>query len=380
VAAGIDGGLLKEPMLFRALSFEEAADAARRAGRWLLVDATAEWCQPCKAMERTTWRDPTLCDWVKEHAIAIRLDIDANEEIARSLGIRSVPTVIAFKSGVEVDRVTGLRNAPALRDWLDGLERGETALDQLRRSIGDPSKNMNGRLDLARALASSKHLAEATDEYVWLWQHISRVQPSMSGVRVSFMASDIKDLVEQHEDARVRFCAIREATRATANAEVLPGRARFDWIVLNEILGEAETTVEWFDGVAADVVASRGFDPFAHRLIPLLLARGRWADAGRMCSDPKKQLLHDHRVKQLSAKAPKRADHHVREVLRTVAEGQFRQQVAILHASLLAAGRLTEARRIEAKALALDGSQEMREALDETAAVAQAGRPPKANA
>jgi len=226
-------------MLFQALSFEEAVQATRSAGRWLLVDATAEWCQPCKAMERTTWRDQSLGAWVKEHAVAIRLDIEENEETANSLGIRSVPTVIAFKNGLEVDRVTGLRNASAVLDWLHGLERGETALDQLRRSIGDPSKNMRGRLDLARALTSSKRFAEATDEYVWLWQHIAQVQPSMSGVRVSFMARDIESLLEQHQDAARGQPSVAFAKHHSSVCD--DGRASFLRISRNSLRRAADT-------------------------------------------------------------------------------------------------------------------------------------------
>src|SRR5882672_5813919 len=97
---------------------------------------------------------------------------------------------------------------------------------------------MSRRLDAAEDLSKAGRHDEATAEFVWLWENIDRVEPGMEGVRVSFMAKNIRELVDKHEAARVRFAAIRDRAASLADIDLTTARLRFDWIVLNEILSE----------------------------------------------------------------------------------------------------------------------------------------------
>ena len=84
------------------------------AGKTVLVDFWAEWCAPCKQMEPVLEQvASTLTD------IQIRkLNIDENPQTPASLGISSIPTLILFKDGAEVDRKVGLTNADNLTTWI----------------------------------------------------------------------------------------------------------------------------------------------------------------------------------------------------------------------------------------------------------------------
>ena len=64
---------LARPPLFEDLSFEEARARAAAQDKYLLVDATAIWCHPCRQMDATTWLDPRVATWCKEHANSKRL-------------------------------------------------------------------------------------------------------------------------------------------------------------------------------------------------------------------------------------------------------------------------------------------------------------------
>jgi thioredoxin 2 len=48
-----------------------------------------------------------------------KLDTDAQPMIAQRYAIRSIPTLIVFKSGQEAERVSGALDAGRLRSWLD---------------------------------------------------------------------------------------------------------------------------------------------------------------------------------------------------------------------------------------------------------------------
>src|SRR5262245_40211736 len=114
-------------------------------------------------------------------------------------------------------------------------------------------EEMQGRLSAAQELLKRGNHDEATIEFEWLWDNIDRVDPGMEGVRVSFMAKNIEELVRKHPPARRRFVDIRDRAASLADAD-LGGNAglRFDWIVLNEILSEQDRTLTWFDSVKDD--------------------------------------------------------------------------------------------------------------------------------
>jgi len=66
----------------------------------------ASWCGPCRALA------PILTE-IKSQFTNVSFteyDVDDNFEEATKYGIRSVPTVVVLKDGVEVDRVIGLSN------------------------------------------------------------------------------------------------------------------------------------------------------------------------------------------------------------------------------------------------------------------------------
>ena len=77
----------------------------------VLIDFYADWCEPCK------WVVPILQD-VEKHfngKIEIKkIDIDSHSEIAKSLSILSVPTLVLFKNQMEVWRMRGFEGSPSL--------------------------------------------------------------------------------------------------------------------------------------------------------------------------------------------------------------------------------------------------------------------------
>ena len=66
-----------------------------------LVDFYADWCGPCRMLV------PVMDGVSKEHTV-YKLNVDDEEEIARQFGVMSIPCVIAFKDGKEINRSVGL--------------------------------------------------------------------------------------------------------------------------------------------------------------------------------------------------------------------------------------------------------------------------------
>jgi thioredoxin 1 len=80
----------------------------------VLVDLWASWCAPCRAME------PALEAVAKEFDGKVdiaKLNVDENPELAQSLDVMSIPTLMLFKDGKPVNRLVGL----ATKDRLAGV-------------------------------------------------------------------------------------------------------------------------------------------------------------------------------------------------------------------------------------------------------------------
>ena len=77
----------------------------------VLVDFYADWCGPCKMMAPVL--DQLARDRVGEVLVA-KLDTDRNPGTSMQFGIRSIPTLIAFRGGQEVAREMGAVPRPRL--------------------------------------------------------------------------------------------------------------------------------------------------------------------------------------------------------------------------------------------------------------------------
>ena len=78
-----------------------------------LVDFFATWCGPCKMLGPVIEEIGAECDGSFG---VYKVDIDEAEDIVMDLGIMSVPTVIIFKDGAEVERMIGAQPKAALLD------------------------------------------------------------------------------------------------------------------------------------------------------------------------------------------------------------------------------------------------------------------------
>lgn len=93
-------------------SFEEKILAAPLA----VVDFWASWCGPCKMVAPTI---DALATEYEGKAVVSKVDVDENQALAGRFGVMSIPTVLFFKDGVEIDRKVGVMPKDAYAAVLD---------------------------------------------------------------------------------------------------------------------------------------------------------------------------------------------------------------------------------------------------------------------
>ncbi len=145
----------------------------------VLVDLWAPWCGPCKTL------GPLLEKIVDEYGGAIRLakvDCDAEQALAASFGVRSIPTVVLIREGQLVDAFTGALPESGIREFLarhvqpveadaaaapavpERQETPEQAIARVQQEIAANPDRMELKLDLAVAQMQAGNAAAAEAE------------------------------------------------------------------------------------------------------------------------------------------------------------------------------------------------------------------------
>ena len=104
-----------EPVLLTDENFE---NEVLNSDQPVLVDAWAQWCQPCVEMK------PTIRTLAAEFAGKVKvgaLDVDANAFVAEKYGIERYPTLIVFIDGQEAKRIEGVKTRDELSRLLHSV-------------------------------------------------------------------------------------------------------------------------------------------------------------------------------------------------------------------------------------------------------------------
>ena len=84
----------------------------------VLVDFWAPWCMPCRMM------GPVFEDTAKSFdgkVDFLKMNTDSNQTTAMDIGIMSIPSLVLFKGGKEVDRLIGVQSPESLQTAIDNV-------------------------------------------------------------------------------------------------------------------------------------------------------------------------------------------------------------------------------------------------------------------
>lgn len=77
IASGSYGQNRAESIMFKDVSFQSALEESEATGKPILLYFTAEWCGPCKFMQKYVFTEPSIYSIVNQRFIPVRFDVDS---------------------------------------------------------------------------------------------------------------------------------------------------------------------------------------------------------------------------------------------------------------------------------------------------------------
>jgi len=168
----------------------------------VMLDFWATWCGPCQSLIPVISK---LAEEFNGAFILAKVDIDQNQDLAATFGVRSVPTVKFIKQGQVVDEFTGALPETEIRTFLD--KHIERASDKL--------------LDAAIA----QYEAGETDQAITAIQDISQVDPH--NPRLPLVYAELMIREGKHEQAKEVLQSLSREGRETKDVAAMLAKIEF---------------------------------------------------------------------------------------------------------------------------------------------------------
>lgn len=97
-------------------SYDEFSSNVIDAAKPVLVDFWAPWCGPCKMVGPEV---EAVAEAYAGKAAVAKVNVDEQQKLASEYNVMSIPTMILFKDGKEVERLVGYRPQKEIKAALD---------------------------------------------------------------------------------------------------------------------------------------------------------------------------------------------------------------------------------------------------------------------
>jgi hypothetical protein len=280
------------PELFRPLDLDAAVLAARQERKAVLVVFGSAASADTKRLDTSTWNEAKMREWIGRKAVAIKVDVEQQVELARRFRVHVLPTIVFLNAqGIELDRLTGFVDGRVLRPEAELILAGADSVARLQKKLVGHENDPQLRVDLAGAYFDHGLLKESCDEYLWCWDHGVESDPSFEATRADFLLREIQRLGRVYTPAsdalqeRARHLFDRLTGCNASDREVK------DFVAIYQTTEREDKILEAFDQMQPDVELCKAMRArLGPYITDALIDARRYTEAVELLGDVKANL------------------------------------------------------------------------------------------
>jgi thiol-disulfide isomerase/thioredoxin len=201
-------------------TLEEASSAAIKVDKPMFLDFWADWCGPCKQMEKDLYSNEAFAR-AADGFVLVRINFDKKTALARKYNVEGLPTVVFTDSyGNEFIRHRGFLEVKPFVDLMKALPSDVAEFNGFSKILAQDKNNFGAMQNMAKHLHDASLFLASNDYYSRALQRSeARANPAIKESIMTEMASNSLNVKDGNGAAETLEKCLKEFPKSERNTE-----------------------------------------------------------------------------------------------------------------------------------------------------------------